>query len=164
MLSEHRSSPYHSDMTIFVQRVAELVRILLSFGSWHPFLRGRPRRPERRVGGGSNKFASRRSRVTKQTCCRTEAINSSAAKLESATITIVRFASQRLVCRMAWRAQSVSFLWRRACSVLQRCEGAKTAEEQKRAAEHNRATFGCLPVRGALFINLLFPLVRALLF
>jgi hypothetical protein len=25
IFSEHRSSPYHSDMTIFVQRVAELV-------------------------------------------------------------------------------------------------------------------------------------------
>src|SRR5262249_41669896 len=77
------------------------------------------------AGAGANKLASSRNLVTKQTCWRTEAINSSAAKLESATMTMARSVNQRLVCRTACRAQSVSFLWRRPRSSLQRCEGAK---------------------------------------
>src|SRR6516164_8612823 len=118
-------------MTIFVQRVVRLVRILLSLGSWRPFLGWRPRWPGRRAGAGANKLASSRNRVTKQTCWRTEAINPSAAKLESATMTMARSVSQRLVCKTACRAQSVSFLWRRPRASLQRCEGAKIVRKGK---------------------------------
>ena len=39
-------------------------------------------------------------------------------------MTMARFLSQRLVCRMAWRAQSVSLLCLRPRSSLQRFEGA----------------------------------------
>ena len=49
-----------------------------------------------------------------------------------------RFASQCLACRIAWRAQSVSFLWRRPRASLQRSDGASTVRNgnaQRRPAQ-----------------------------
>ena len=44
--------------------------------------------------------------------------------MESATTTISRFGSQRLIWRMPWRAQSASDLWRLPLVSSWRCEGA----------------------------------------
>jgi len=69
--------------------------------------------------------ASRRNRVITQTWLRTAASNSSAAKPLSATNTSRRWGSQRLVWRMACRAQSVSVVCRWRCVSLQRADGAR---------------------------------------
>src|SRR5664280_1584217 len=98
------------------QRVALLSSAWESLGSGRPFLGGRPSCPGLRAGAGANRLASRRSRVTRQTWRRTAAIRSSAEKLESATTMILRLGAHRRTWRMAWRAQSVSFLWRRRCA------------------------------------------------
>jgi hypothetical protein len=64
--------------------------------------------------------------VITQTRWRTAASSSSAAKPLSATEISIRLGSQRLVCRIACRAQSVSVLCRLRCSPLHRADGAIT--------------------------------------
>src|SRR5262249_41292591 len=95
-----------------------------------PFLAGGPRAVGG-AGGGANKLAWSRKRVTKQAWRRTAAISSIAAKVESATTTISRFGSQRLIWRMPWRAQSASDLWRLPLVSSWGCGGARIERNGK---------------------------------
>src|SRR5271170_277171 len=104
--------PYHSVSMTDVHTVFGSARTALSFGRRLPFSAGRPIWPFRRLGAGSNKLASRRNLVIKQTYRRTAAMSSNAEKPLSATTTTRRSGSQRLVCSIACFAQSVRALCR----------------------------------------------------
>src|SRR5208283_2276793 len=118
--------PYQSAIVIWVQTVVGSASTAQSFGRRLPFFAGLPGLLGWRSGAGSNRLASRRSRVIRQTWRRTSAINSNAAKLLSATTTTLRSPSQRLLCKIAWRARSVRVLCRLPCASLQPADGAST--------------------------------------
>src|ERR1017187_6120864 len=77
----HRSSPYQYGVDSLVQLAFLSSISSASLGNRRPFLGGRPFCPGRRSGAGSNRLASSRNLVTKQTWWRTAAIRSSAEKL-----------------------------------------------------------------------------------
>src|SRR5271166_6347106 len=109
-----------------VHTVFGSARPALSLGRRLPFSAGRPICPFWRLGADSNKLASRRNLVIRQTCRRTAAMSSNAEKPLSATATTRRSGSQRLVCSIACFAQSVRALCRLPCASLQRADGAST--------------------------------------
>jgi len=108
-----------------VQVVFGLFRTALSFGKGSPFRGGRPRWPGRRARAGLNRLASSRNRVIMQTRRWTAASSSRAANPLSPTKISVRSGNQRLVCRIACRAQAVRVLCRLPWAWLHRAEGAR---------------------------------------
>ena len=110
--------------TTLVQTVFLLASTVLSVGRRRPFSGERPRCPFLRGGAGLYKAASSRRPGD-----HTNAVADRGQQFERREAAVGdeesrRLGNQRLVCRIACRAQSVSVLCRKRCFSLHRADGA----------------------------------------